>query len=748
MRQILSSTTVGTGPAVRSLETFFIIRLLYVAYPFPMQIMQTRHLAIILTGGRGEEPNNTAGSENCLTTLVVNDQNGKQGTSFSWNDIAYNNITQSDDYSAKGYFVEYGNASIGDSDSGSTAFASASGTLSATYSVSLNANGGTVNSGSITSYAYGVGASLPTDVTKDSSVFGGWYTSSDLSGSHVTSISTTDTGAKEYWAKWIAATYAATVITRVDGAATNMTSVELKSGSTTLTASPTSTGIYTADAENGTYSIYVNGSDTCVPITIIGGTGSATVDYYTVNFSAADAGTASGSTVSATAGGSSITSGTAVLSGKTVVITASGADADSYTYLWSGAGTSGEASAALTISSLSGAVNAVCTITGNRTESSGHSSTPPRTITVTDTSSDLFSGNPGAILAEANMSNAFSNSVEVKVTDTEQKGLSFGFGNRTRVYPFDISLYIKGTNTKTEPSSGYAVTLSLPIPKDLLDVKDRLFIVHKSDSGAVTTLKSSLKQINGAWSLVFEATKFSPYALVVTDPSSNNTTSGLPYYLKDSSKVFIGFAADGKYLAPDGVTVLFMPNPKSFTDISTHWGKTYIDFVTEREIFMGTASDVFSPDKGMTRAMFATVIGRLYERSYGEISSSGTRTFTDCNYNDYYGKFVDWAAKNNIIQGMGGGIFQSDRQVTRQEMAIMLYRFAEFMKLTTSTSTGAALNYTDTASIASWAKDAALYCQETGIITGRNSGNFAPAETATRAEVAAITQRFVESALK
>ena len=705
-------------------------------------------LSYYFNWGRGDEPNNTAGGENCLTTLVVSGQDGKQGTSFSWNDISYNNIDLSSTYSAKGYFVEYGNAPTGDSSSGSTAFASASGTLSATYSVSLNTNGGTVNSGSITSYTYGIGASLPTDVTKDGSIFVGWCTNSALTSSAVTAISPTDTGAKEYWAKWIEATYAATVITRVDGAAANMTSVELKSGSTTLTASPTSTGVYTADAANGTYSIYVNSSDTCVPITIIGGAGSATVDYYTVNFSASDAGAASGSTVSATAGGSSITSGAAVLSGAAVVITAAGAGADSYTYLWSGAGTSGETTAALTKSSLGGTVDAICTVTGSQTSSSGHSSPPSRTITVTETSSSLFSGNGGVIRAEANMINAFSNSVEVKVTNTDQKGSSFGFGDGTRVYPFDISLYIKGTNTKTEPSAGYAVTITLPIPRELLDVKDRLFITHKSDNGTVTTLKSGLKQINGVWSLEFEATKFSPYALVVTDPSSTDTAAGLPYYLKDGGKVFIGFAADGKYLAPDGATVLFTPNPKNFTDISTHWGKAHIDFVTEREVFMGTAPVIFSPDTGMTRAMFATVIGRLYERSYGEISVSDAHAFTDCNYNDYYGKFVDWAAENNIIQGVGGGIFQPDRQVTRQEMSVMLRRFAEFMKLSASTSTGAALNYSDASSIAAWAKDAALYCQETGIITGRDGGNFAPTETASRAEVAAITQRFVKLVLK
>ena len=73
-----------------------------------------------------------------------------------------------------------------------------------TYAVTLNANGGTINSGNITEYTEGIGATLPTDVTKDGHQFGGWYDNAGLTGSPVTAISTSDTGNKEYWAKWTA----------------------------------------------------------------------------------------------------------------------------------------------------------------------------------------------------------------------------------------------------------------------------------------------------------------------------------------------------------------------------------------------------------------------------------------------------------------------------------------------------------------------------------------------------------------
>ncbi|MBR4704261.1 MAG: InlB B-repeat-containing protein [Paludibacteraceae bacterium] len=94
--------------------------------------------------------------------------------------------------------------------SGNTYTVTANTTIAATfspasYTVTLNTNDGTINAGNVTSYTYGTGATLPTNVTKSGFTFGGWYDNSGLTGSAVTTISTTATGNKEYWAKWTAA---------------------------------------------------------------------------------------------------------------------------------------------------------------------------------------------------------------------------------------------------------------------------------------------------------------------------------------------------------------------------------------------------------------------------------------------------------------------------------------------------------------------------------------------------------------
>ena len=402
---------------------------------------------------------------------------------------------------------------------------------------------------------------------------------------------------------------------------------------------------------------------------------------------------------------------------------------------------------AVTANIITSGINIALT-TAPADDSSGY--TPARTITVTESGSNLFSGSKGGIQAQANMGNAFSDSVEVKVTNADEG--SFGLSSGSEVYPFDISLYRRGTNTKLQPREGYAVTISLPVPDELLDRKEQISVVHKSEGGRVTTLASRLEQKNHVWYLIFEATDFSPYALVVSNTVPGNepadVPAGVPYYLDaDGSQVFIGFAANSKYIAPSGVTVLFMENSQSFTDVSGHWAEEYINFVAEREIFAGTGPNTFSPETGMTRAMFATVVGRLYERSYGKIKSSAIHSFNDCDYADYYGKYVDWCAENGIIEGVGASQFAPGRAITREEMAAILYRFTDFLGALPGDA-ASELHYPDSASISGWAQRAALYCQTTGIISGRSGGLFAPQETASRAEVAAIVQRLVEMVMK
>ena len=333
--------------------------------------------------------------------------------------------------------------------------------------------------------------------------------------------------------------------------------------------------------------------------------------------------------------------------------------------------------------------------------------------------------------------------------------------NQIVIWAQNFSTYAIAYSTRTpSPSSGGTTSYSIAVPASLTGGSI-------SPSGTVSVTKGGSKTftitpdegyatsdvlVDGVSVGAVSTYTFESITTAHTITAVFKKSTGLPYYYDGDTKVFIGFASDAsgemKYIAPHGEKVLFTPNPKDFTDISLHWGESYIHFVTEREIFVGTGTNSFSPNTGMTRAMLATVIGRLYERSYGALSTAGANAFTDCDYDGWYGSYIDWCSENGIITGVGGGKFEPNRQVTRQEMAAMLYRFAKFMGVMATNLTGIQLNYPDTADIASWATEAATYCQSTGIIGGRDGGVFSPKGTATRAEVATIIERFIEQVVK
>lgn len=159
------------------------------------------------------------------------------------------------------------------------------------------------------------------------------------------------------------AVFDVTIRTYMDGSLADVTGdVELVKGTLVTPIPNDGKGIYTTTIANGNYFVYVNGVSTDRTIAINNAANSLSLEYYTVNFSGTFAETATGCSVNATAGNHVIASGTMVLKGTPVAITASGKGAGSYTYAWTG--THGATTATLSIGSLSGTVNAACTVTG------------------------------------------------------------------------------------------------------------------------------------------------------------------------------------------------------------------------------------------------------------------------------------------------------------------------------------------------------------------------------------------------
>ena len=171
-----------------------------------------------------------------------------------------------------------------------------------TYTVTLHANGGTINNGNVTEYTYGVGATLPTDVTRTGYTFKGWYYNENLTGSPVTAISNTETGNKEYWAKWEINQYTITYVLAGGTAEGNPGTYTIETGAFTLT-NPTKSG-YTFTGWSGTGLDGENNMTVTIPTGSTGnrtytahwrynGGGSSSYSYYTIKAAAGSGGSIS-----------------------------------------------------------------------------------------------------------------------------------------------------------------------------------------------------------------------------------------------------------------------------------------------------------------------------------------------------------------------------------------------------------------------------------------------------------------------
>lgn len=175
-----------------------------------------------------------------------------------------------------------------------------------------------------------------------------------------------------------------------------------------------------------------------------------------------------------------------------------------------------------------------------------------------------------------------------------------------------------------------------------------------------------------------------------------------------------------------------------FADVRENdWFYHNVEYAYLNSLFSGTSATTFAPNTPMTRGMLVTVLGRMA----GANVSGYTSSFDDVADNAYYAKYTEWAREKGIVSGVGGNNFDPDASITRQDMAVMLARYAAVMGLKApDMNTGTA--FTDAGSMAAYAKDAAAAMQKAGVISGKPGGVFDPKDGTTRAEVSAMLHRF------
>ena len=193
----------------------------------------------------------------------------------------------------------------------------------------------------------------------------------------------------------------------------------------------------------------------------------------------------------------------------------------------------------------------------------------------------------------------------------------------------------------------------------------------------------------------------------------------------------------------DRITVEFTDGTLPFTDVrETDWFYDDVVFAYENGLFSGTTATTFSPYAPMTRAMLVTVLYRLE----GEPAVTGRSGFSDVTIGSYYEAAVTWAADNGIVNGTSAVTFSPSENVTREQMAAILCRYAQYKQYGTSAS--ASLNaFSDAAAVSTYAKAPLSWAVSEKLVNGTD-GKLLPRASATRAQVAAILHRFVENITK
>lgn len=188
------------------------------------------------------------------------------------------------------------------------------------------------------------------------------------------------------------------------------------------------------------------------------------------------------------------------------------------------------------------------------------------------------------------------------------------------------------------------------------------------------------------------------------------------------------------------ITILANPGPaKQFTDVQSGWYKESVDKATALGLFSGTGTNTFSPNAPMTRGMIATVLYRLScEVGYG----LGSGNFSDVKSESWYKDAVDWAQATGVVTGTGNG-FEPGKDVTREQLVTMLYRYAQLIGVDSGNSANVA-HFSDSGNISTYAQGAMRWAVAEGFISGVGNNRLDPKGNATRAQVAAILTRFVD----
>ncbi len=337
-----------------------------------------------------------------------------------------------------------------------------------------------------------------------------------------------------------------------------------------------------------------------------------------------------------------------------------------------------------------------------------------------------------------NGSTASRSNSDSAAIDTEDK--ETGVKLAADKYVFEKGVELKVTKLTEAKDKKTAETL-LKKQADLLDVYEIKVMKGNTEVKPAGTVKISIPIRDGE-----TATKL--YRITPADKKTDASATELEFtrskdgkYLelevKELGQFAVVYAEAGEEVPVDDATETPAAE-ENRTDISGHWAESMIQNAMQKGIMTGVGNGDFAPDAAMTRGMLITALGRMEGVKAGMYQSNG---FADVKEDDYFAPFVAWAVAENVASGMSETEFAPNAEVTREQLAVFLYNYAQKKGIA---FTGESKTFTDADKISDWAKNAVAALTKAGLLNGRPDGSFDAKGKATRAEVATVLVKFAE----
>ena len=273
----------------------------------------------------------------------------------------------------------------------------------------------------------------------------------------------------------------------------------------------------------------------------------------------------------------------------------------------------------------------------------------------------------------------------------------------------------------------------------LLEKKDGLYAVLNSKGEQITDFIYRVYNETKAYGLITAIRQDTDEKYVINAAGQPLNEEPLLNHL-----YFYGPLEAYQYEEGYGILRYLGPDDSQFLDVtSSDWYFEGVEYCAENELFSGTAVGRFSPNDSMTRAMLVTVLWRLE----GQPEPAGEEDFTDVESGTWYSKAVAWAAENGIVNGVGNGLFDPNGNVTREQIATIMLRYAGTKGYDTTPRADISA-YPDAGKVSAYATEAIRWANAVGIISGSNENGklmILPQGNATRAQVATILMRYVKN---